>query len=166
MSDDLYDRDFYLWTQGQGAALRARRFGDNVLEIDRIAEEIEDLGSAQRNKAASFAQRIIEHFYKLSAGGNVDPIRHWLVEVINFRQGLARALTPAIRGELESEWDRLHRRAFRAANMSTKLFEPDLELDSELRWTFDQVTGEGQNDPFGVFAAALAEADRPMSRPL
>jgi hypothetical protein len=53
MADDLYDRDFYVWTREQAQALRARQAGANDLDWDRLAEEIEDLGSEQRNKVRS-----------------------------------------------------------------------------------------------------------------
>ena len=165
MSADLYDQDFYLWTQEQGAALRARRFGDNVLEIDRIAEEIEELGSAQRNKAESFVQRIIEHFYKLSCSQNPDPVRHWLVGIVNFRAALERALTPAIENAIRDDLEALHRRAFKATSQTMKLFEPDIRLDGALRWRLEEIAGSALDDPFDRFAAELEDENRPKPRP-
>lgn len=161
MSDDLYDRDFYLWTKGQGAALRARRFGDNVLEIDRIAEEIEDLGSAQLSKAESFVRRILEHLYKLEATTAIDPVRHWLVEIVNFRAGFENAVTPSIRNAVEADLERLHTRAARDAVKVTRLDEPHAVVDTSRRWTLDEILGE-LNDPFDRFAAKLEEAGRAM----
>lgn len=159
MSDDLYDRDFYLWTQGQGAALRARRFGDNVLDIDRIAEELEDLGSAQRNKAESFVRRILEHFYKLSASTALDPVRHWLVEIVNFRAGFDSAVTPSIRIAVEAELEQLHVRSARDASKVMKVQEPHALIEPSLRWSLAQLLGE-DDDPFDAFSDALEEAGR------
>lgn len=159
MSEDLYKRDFYLWTQAQGALLRNRRFGDNMLEIDRIAEEIEDLGSAQRNKAESYARRIIEHFYKLSASAAVDPVRHWLVEIVNFRAAFDNSVTASIRNEVETALETLHVKAARDAQKALRVFEPGVQVDPRLRWTLAQVLGEA-DDPFDIWAASLDEAGR------
>jgi hypothetical protein len=73
MADDLYDRDFYVWTREQAQALRARRAGANDLDWDRLAEEIEDVGSEQARTAT------------LRLGGatsGVDPTRRWTWEQI------------------------------------------------------------------------------------
>lgn len=155
MSDDLYDRDFYAWAKQQGAALRSRRFGDNVLEIDRVAEEIEDLADARYNKAESFTQRIVEHFYKLSAGGSPQPHRHWLVEVVNFRAGLERALTATVRNGLEDSLEKIHRGALKTAKKSIQFFEPEVQIDPTKRWSFEEIAGLSELDPVDVFAAQL-----------
>ena len=64
---ELYDRDFYAWTQDQAAALRAwpEAMRPNVLDIAHLAEEIEDLGSAQRTAAGSLLRQILIHLPKL-----------------------------------------------------------------------------------------------------
>ena len=48
---DLYERDFYAWTQDQAAMLRAwpETLRPNTLDIEHIAEELEDLGGSQRS---------------------------------------------------------------------------------------------------------------------
>ena len=45
-ADDLYERDFFAWTQGQARELRrlARTRPNAPLDIGRIALEITDLG--------------------------------------------------------------------------------------------------------------------------
>ena len=42
----LYDRDFFEWTQCNAALLRAGRF--DQADIEHIAKEIEDLGKRER----------------------------------------------------------------------------------------------------------------------
>ena len=57
MSDpaSLYEQDFYAWTRDQAATLRAwpERLRPNALDIEHLAEEIENLGSSQRNAVQS-----------------------------------------------------------------------------------------------------------------
>ena len=111
MADDLYDQDFYLWTQAQAAALRAHGRELDNLDYDHIAEELEDLGSSQRQKAESLIRQIIAHLFKLSASRNPYPAGHWTGEVLEFRLNLRRPLTRAIRNEIEAELELIHRAA-------------------------------------------------------
>lgn len=44
---DLYERDFYAWTQDQAARLRAMG-GHTAIDVAHLAEEIADLGKRER----------------------------------------------------------------------------------------------------------------------
>jgi hypothetical protein len=59
---DLYETDFYAWSLEQAAHLRARRFDD--LDLDRLIEEVEDLGASLQRSARSQIRTIIEHLLK------------------------------------------------------------------------------------------------------
>ncbi|MBY0332230.1 MAG: DUF29 domain-containing protein [Acetobacteraceae bacterium] len=89
MSDatELYERDFYAWTQDQAAHLRAWPEGmrPNALDIDHLAEEIEDLGTAQRSAARSLLRQIAVHLLKLRFHPDASAINHWRGEVSEFR---------------------------------------------------------------------------------
>lgn len=148
MPDDLYDRDFYLWTQAQAEALRARGRGGNQVDYDVLAEEVEDMGRAERNKAASLASRIIQHFFYLAWSQRAEPRGGWRSEVRNFRDDLERTLTASIRHQVESDLENLHQRAFRAAQDAFETYEPDAPRDAFLRWSMKQILGE-ESDPIG-----------------
>src|SRR5439155_1413468 len=45
---ELYDRDFFLWTQEQATALRAVKDSNLPLDWDNLAEAIESLGKSDR----------------------------------------------------------------------------------------------------------------------
>ncbi len=65
--DDLYERDFYVWTQEQAAALRAAAKAggrSNAVEWERLAEEVEDLGKRDLREARSYIALIIEQMLK------------------------------------------------------------------------------------------------------
>ena len=146
MADDLYDQDFYLWTRDQAAALRAREIGVNALDYDRLAEEVEDLGRSERNRAESFARQILVHLYQLNASRNPDPVQHWRGEVAELRVDLRRTLTGAIRRELDAGLDEMHQDALTIAEAKMAAYEPDVAIDGRLRWTLPQVLGEA-DDP-------------------
>lgn len=62
----LYDRDFYAWTQEQGARLRGRAAFDGRGDIDweNAAEEIESLGESQRSEIESRLTVLLTHLLK------------------------------------------------------------------------------------------------------
>ena len=64
----LYETDFYAWTRRQARELRRlKALRLNVeLDLDHVAEEIEDLGSSERDTCRSHVERILEHFLKLA----------------------------------------------------------------------------------------------------
>ena len=146
MADDLYERDFYLWTQAQAEALRAHAGASNSLDYEHLAEEVEDLGSGQRNKAESLIRQIIAHLYKLAASRNPYPVNHWRGEILELRINLRRPLTRAIRLEMEAELEGIHQDALTVAEAKMAAYEPDVLIDRSLRWTLAQVLGEA-DDP-------------------
>ena len=126
--------------------MRAHGRGLENLDYDHLAEELEDLGSAQRQKADSLIRQIIAYLYKLSASRNPYPANHWAGEIIEFRLNLRRPLTRAIRNEIDMELEMVHRDALRVAERKIAAFEPDVVIDGSLRWTLPQVLGEA-DDP-------------------
>jgi len=61
----LYDADFYAWTQEQAELLRRLPAVSNRLDVELIAEEIEDLGRSELHAVQSLCEHIIEHLLKL-----------------------------------------------------------------------------------------------------
>ena len=59
----LYERDFYAWTQAQATLLEAGRLGS--LDLEHLAEEIEDMGSEQRHAVSSQLRHLLTHLLKL-----------------------------------------------------------------------------------------------------
>ena len=64
---ELYEDDFYAWTQVQAKELRrfARTRPNLPLDLPHIAGEIADLGKSLRDSMRSWARRIIEHLLLL-----------------------------------------------------------------------------------------------------
>jgi hypothetical protein len=150
MADDatlsLYDRDFYLWTQAEAEKLRARIGRDNELDYENLAEEVADLGAAEKNKVKSWVRLIIEHFYKLHATGRREPVGHWKGAIGNFRADAEGTLTPSIRRIVEADLEALHRKAAKVAALRMDAAEPGAVIDPTLRWTWAEIMGEA-DDP-------------------
>jgi hypothetical protein len=140
--DDLYERDFYVWTQEQAAALRAAgKSGgrSNAVEWERLAEEVEDLGKSEYREAASYVTRILEHFFKLAWTQRDEPKAGWRAEIDVFRLNLEAALTASLRTKVEADLERLHRIAAKQATVSFLNHEPDAPRDETLRWGLEEV---------------------------
>jgi hypothetical protein len=59
---ELYDRDFYEWTRCNAALLRAGRFEE--ADVERIAEEIEDMGRSERRGIEGRLEVLLTHLLK------------------------------------------------------------------------------------------------------
>ena len=151
---DLYDEDFYLWTQAQAEALRAEgrrpRAGSNAIDWAHLAEEVGDLGARDIRECFSRVRTILEHLWKLETSAATEPRRGWAETVLTQRGDLADALTPSIRKLMEEQLVAAHERAFALAAKSLGLYEPEAaaRLDAQRRWSLAQVLGE-ENDPLG-----------------
>jgi hypothetical protein len=121
----LYDEDFYAWTQEQAAALRALR-GDNRLDVEHLAEEIEDLGRSDLQAVESFVEQIIAHLLNVDYSGQDNPRQRWRAEVLNFRKSVDRKITPSIRQKVESNLDELYLNGRQKAALGAIVHEPDL----------------------------------------
>jgi hypothetical protein len=62
----LYDRDFFAWTQDQAAALRRseKHLSGRGLDIEHLAEEIEDMGNRERRELRSRIGVVLVHLLK------------------------------------------------------------------------------------------------------
>jgi hypothetical protein len=134
---ELYDEDFYAWTQQQAEALRTHFRGDNRLDVEHLAEEVEDLGKSELHAVESFIENVIEHLLKLDYSGWVEARNNWRAEVDAFRASIERKITPRIRQQVEIELDTLFERARRAAARSLHQREPDFVRRLPKRCPYD-----------------------------
>jgi hypothetical protein len=123
---ELYDEDFYAWTQQQAQALRTHFQGDNRLDVDHLAEEVEDLGKSELQAVESFVEQIIAHLLKLDYSGQANPRSHWRAEILAFRQNVDRKISPSIRRRVERELEELYEAGRQTAAIGALPHEPDL----------------------------------------
>jgi uncharacterized protein DUF29 len=90
MTKATYDTDFYAWTQAQAAALRAKDWA--ALDIEHLAEEIDDLGSHIEHAIESQLIRLLLHLLKLRYDPNPRPRRLWMVSVESARFEIGKRL--------------------------------------------------------------------------
>jgi hypothetical protein len=144
MASDLYERDYYAWTQQQAAALRARRGGGNTLDYDNLAEEVEGLGKSDRRACESYITRILEHLLKLQLLGGEDA-DHWRGEIAVFRTELERDLTPSLRVTLPTELCGLYKDARRRLMARYAALRAQDLVPEQCPYTWDDVLGRGSD---------------------
>jgi hypothetical protein len=110
---ELYDEDFFAWTRDQAAALRrlAKERWNGPLDLEHLAEEIEDVGSERRDAVRSQVRRILEHLLKLEHSRAVDPRGVWKDSIDDARAEAEDKLTATIRRDVVAELPRLYDRA-------------------------------------------------------
>jgi hypothetical protein len=165
---ELYDEDFYAWTQQQAQALRTHFRGDNRLDVEHLAEEVEDLGKSELHAVESFIEQIIAHLLKLDYSGQAAPRALWRAEIVNFRQNIDRKISPSIRRTVARELDDLYRRARQTAAAGALVHEPDLirRLPKSCPYDWDMIWGRDVLSEAGVDLAEPAGTDKRSRRGL
>jgi hypothetical protein len=135
---DLYEQDFYAWTQVQGQLLRAGRLSE--ADIVHIAEEIEDMGKEQGHALESALFQAMVHLLKLQFSPATDPRHHWRDEVDLHREEAEERLhmNPGLRPRLNEFHARAWRRARRLALVALAR-DGVTDLPWECPYTLEQV---------------------------
>ena len=145
--EELYEEDFYAWTQDQAASLRrlAAERWNGPLDLAHLAEEVEAAGRAERNALFSQIERLIEHLLMLEYASATEPRRQWIIAVADARRGLDRHLTPSLRKSLEAALPDLYRRERKRTARKLRLFD-DAEaadaLPEECQYRLEQLLNE------------------------
>ncbi len=104
MKASRYDKDVIAWSQEQAQLLRSGRFSE--LDIEHLAEEIEDVGKSEQRELASRMAVLLAHLLKWQ----YQPGRrgaNWQVTIKAQRAGIERRLakTPSLQASLaDPDW--------------------------------------------------------------
>jgi Domain of unknown function DUF29 len=81
--NELYETDFYAWTQEQARLLRERRFHD--LDLDNLVDEVESVGSSEKREIRNRLVILMAHLlkWKFQPGGRGSS---WSGTVVEQRQ--------------------------------------------------------------------------------
>ncbi|MBV9078610.1 MAG: DUF29 domain-containing protein [Methylobacteriaceae bacterium] len=96
----LYDQDFHAWTAEQARLLRAAQL--DRLDVQHLAEEIDDLGKSVRRELRNRTRTLVEHLLKLQCSRAGEPERGWLETVRRTRIEIRDLLdeSPSLKREL------------------------------------------------------------------
>jgi Domain of unknown function DUF29 len=134
--------DYYSWLLGQAAALRSRRH--DLLDWDKLAEELESMAVSEERELLSQLKRLFVHLLKLQYQSRKRS-RSWENSIDDARErvGDLLAASPSIRNKtVESPefLDKAYVRARRQAGREMHLDEQqwDEVLPKSCPWTSDQ----------------------------
>lgn len=140
---ELYQEDFYVWTQRQAELLRARKFGD--LDLEHLIEEVAELGDTKLSAVLNNARVVMEHLLKLQHSPAIDPRSGWRATVREHRSRLEIELTPRLRQILEQELLRVFPLARKSAAESIRDHGEHAAADAlpeTCPYTPEQITGD------------------------
>jgi len=96
-----HDVDFYQWTQEQAALLRAMSCDSCPLDLDNLAEEIEDMGRDEIREISSLLRQTIAHLLKTVIDPDTASANHWFDEIIAFQGDAVLAFSPGLKQRLD-----------------------------------------------------------------
>ena len=99
-----YDKDVILWSQEQARLLRAGRFAE--LDIEHLADEIEDVGKSEKRQLAGRMAVLLAHLLKWSRQP-ANRTNSWRTTINDQRKRIALAIkeTPSLKAVMRSrDW--------------------------------------------------------------
>ena len=138
----IYDEDIIAWSREQARQLRAGRF--DLLDIEHLAEEIEDVGRSEQRELASRMAVLLAHLLKWQ----YQPERRgasWQVTISGQRERIRRRLekTPSLQAVLSDPdwwadaWLDARIEAAQETGVEIQLFP------AVCPWTVDRILGDG-----------------------
>jgi hypothetical protein len=134
-----YEADFVRWLEHQAALLRQGRVHE--LDLENLAEEVDDIGRSQRRAVESELSIILIHLLKYQ----FQPLkrsRSWVDTLLEHRGRLARdvSASKSLRLHAEAELSDLYRLARKRAAVQTQL--PLDNFPETIPYTLAQVLDE------------------------
>jgi Domain of unknown function DUF29 len=161
----LYEEDIYAWSQHQAAVLRRMAANPaalpNDLDLEHVAEEIEEVGNEQRFGVESNLIQAFMHLIKLVALPGDQAVRHWTKETNAFLANAARRWRPSMRRAVDPDglWSDAARQAARDLEIDGHAVPP---LPKECPFGLEELVG-GEADPRDL-ASRLAAAVAPSGQ--
>lgn len=135
----LYRTDFYAWTKKQAALLHAEEFEN--LDLPNLIEELEAMGTSQRNEVISRLKVLLMHLLKWQFQAD-HRSRSWRNAINVQRWDLEAVLedNPSLRRELPECIAKAYPRARREAIQETGLLRSP--WPNSCPWTIEQILDE------------------------
>jgi hypothetical protein len=132
----LYERDFYAWTQEQAALLRSGRL--EQLDTEHLAEEIEALGRQERRELVNRLGILLGHFLKWQFQPQLRG-KSWQATIIEQRQDIQELIaeSPSLKSYLAEAMEKAYRKGLLLVVRETPLSLQD--LPDQCPYTFEQV---------------------------
>ena len=96
MARTLYDQDVILWSEEQARLLRSQRFSE--LDVEHLADEIEDVGKSEKRELANRMAALLAHLIKWKTQPD-NRTNSWRATINDQRRRIALAIkeTPSLK---------------------------------------------------------------------
>lgn len=133
---DLYDLDFFEWTVRNAELLRAGRFDE--ADIERVAEELQDMGKREQRELASRLEVLLGHLLKWHVQRGRRSAS-WKATITVQRSRIKRLVKemPSLRRALAEELRAIYEDAVLTAVAETRLAESS--FPKTCPFTLDQI---------------------------
>lgn len=148
MADEqLYDTDFFIWTQEMARRLRERDTA--CLDWENIAEEIESMGKRDYRGLESRMEVLLAHLLKLryqdkkrSTTPHRDVAGSWRRTIVEQRNRIKRIVrdSPSFRRRIIADLQDVYREAVLSAASQTRI--PEKDFPAECPWTLESALEE------------------------
>lgn len=136
---DLYDKDFYAWTQEQASLLYSRQWSQ--LDLLNLIEEIESLGRQERRELINRLSILIGHLLKWQYQPQ-RRTRSWVATIAIQRLEIVELLkeSPSLKSDLEEALQQAYLKAINLAVEETSL--PKRTFPTECPYNFVEILGD------------------------
>jgi len=134
-SAQLYDADFYGWTQQQANVLKAGDFAN--LDLDNLIDEIESMGKSEKRELESRLEVLLAHLLKWQFQPDFRG-KSWQITIKEQRERIVKHLreNPSLKGALPELFVEIYRYAVLKAVKETGIDESTFPVYCP--WTFNQ----------------------------
>src|SRR5208282_3401630 len=142
-----YDEDVILWSKEQARLLRAGRFSE--LDIEHLADEIEDVGKSEKRELANRMAVLLAHLLKWSRQPE-NRTNSWRATINDQRKRIALAIkeTPSLKAAMRGkDWqDGVWLDARTQARKETGLAGDELRKTARGRWIAPPTRSSGRGE--------------------
>jgi hypothetical protein len=142
----LYEKDFCAWSQEQSKLLLNKRWDE--IDIENIAEEIQDLGNSRRLSLESYLTVLFQHWIKKEYAQEMQGnSRSWDASIEISLSKIRRIINknPALRREMNEMIQFAYQSGKRAAIGECTLIEVDM-IPKECPWTVEEILDTKQGE--------------------
>lgn len=137
---DLYDKDFYAWTQEQVTLIKRNTL--DKLDIKHLCEELQLMGTREKSELRNLLRVLLMHLLKWQYKPNYINRKSWQFTIEEQRDELIELLNdnPSLKSKIDEVLPKAYRSAYREAIIETGL--PDDYFPKECQWSLTQILTE------------------------
>ena len=134
---NLYDQDFYAWTQEQAKLIKQKVF--KRVDIAHLEEELESMGASEQRSLESKLTQLMMHMLKLKYQPDYINTKSWIRSIKFQRNDIHRILkkSPSLHAKINEFLSDVYENAILMAANETGLEED--ECPSICEWSSQQV---------------------------